>query len=119
MHSRGGSHRQAPPPTSASHSGCPQRAGDIGCTPAQVALAWLVRPPGSVIPIIGARRAEQLDDNLGCLNIELAAGHLERLDKASHADRGFPHDFIASIAILDQVHGNTYPRLTARPRWGG
>lgn len=92
-------------------------AGEIGCTAAQVALAWLVRQPGSVIPIIGARRVEQLDDNLGCLEVELTAGHLERLDKASRIDLGFPHDFIASTAILDQVHGNTYPRLTAHPRW--
>jgi aryl-alcohol dehydrogenase-like predicted oxidoreductase len=93
-------------------------AEEIGCTPAQVALAWLVHQPGSVIPIVGARHVEQLDDNLGCLEIELTAGHLERLDTASHVERGFPHDFIASLAILDQVHGNTYPRLAACPRWG-
>lgn len=94
-------------------------AAEIGCSAAQVALAWLVQQPGSVIPIIGARTVGQLDDNLGCLAIELTAGQLERLDKASHVDRGFPHDFIASPALLDQVHGNTYPRLAARPRWGG
>jgi aryl-alcohol dehydrogenase-like predicted oxidoreductase len=93
-------------------------ADDIGCTAAQVALAWLVHQPGSVIPIIGARRVEQLDDNLGCLDIELTAWHLERLDKASRTDLGFPHDFIASPAILDQVHGNTYTRLATHPRWG-
>jgi aryl-alcohol dehydrogenase-like predicted oxidoreductase len=93
-------------------------AGDIGRTTAQVALAWLLHQPGSVIPLIGARRVEQLDDNLGCLDIELTAGQLERLDQASRIDLGFPHDFIASPAILDQVHGNTYPRLAARPRWG-
>jgi len=40
------------------------------------------------------------------------------LDKASQIGRGFPHDFIASPAILDQVHGNTYPRLAAHLRWG-
>jgi aryl-alcohol dehydrogenase-like predicted oxidoreductase len=91
-------------------------ATDIGGTAAQVALAWLAHQPGSVIPIIGARRVEQLDDNLGCLDIELTAGHLERLDEASHIDLGFPHDFITSTAILDQVHGNTYPRLAAGGR---
>jgi aryl-alcohol dehydrogenase-like predicted oxidoreductase len=94
-------------------------ADDIGCTAAQVALAWLTHQPGSVIPIIGARHVKQLDDNLGCLDVELTAAHLERLEEASHADRGFPHDFIASPAILDQVHGNTHPRLTASLRWGG
>jgi hypothetical protein len=71
-----------------------------------------------VIPIIGARSIEQLDDNLGCLQIELTADHLQRLDTASHIDLGFPHDFITSPAILDQIHGNTYPRLAAQSRWG-
>jgi aryl-alcohol dehydrogenase-like predicted oxidoreductase len=94
-------------------------AADIGCTAAQVALAWLLHQPGSVIPIIGARRVEQLDDNIGCLDIELAAGHLNRLDEASQSDRGFPHDFFASLPLLDQMHGNTYGRLAASPRWGG
>jgi aryl-alcohol dehydrogenase-like predicted oxidoreductase len=93
-------------------------ADEIGCTAAQVALAWLVHQPGSVIPIIGARRVEQLEDNLRCLDIELTDGHLERLDKASRIELGFPHNFIASTAILDQIHGRTYPRITARPRWG-
>lgn len=93
-------------------------AAEIGCTPAQVALAWLLHQPGSVIPLIGARHVEQLDDNLGCLDVELTAEQLERLDKTGDVDLGFPHDFIASPAILDQVHGNTYPRLAAHPRWG-
>lgn len=46
-------------------------AGEIGRTPAQVALAWLLHQPGSVIPLIGARSVDQLDDNLGCLDVEL------------------------------------------------
>jgi aryl-alcohol dehydrogenase-like predicted oxidoreductase len=93
-------------------------ADELGATAAQVALAWLIHQPGSVIPIIGARRVQQLEENLGCLDIELGAGQLERLDKASRIDLGFPHDFIASSAISDQIHGNTYPRLSARTRWG-
>jgi aryl-alcohol dehydrogenase-like predicted oxidoreductase len=93
-------------------------ADEIGCTPAQAALAWLLHQPGSVIPIIGARRVEQLDDNLGCLDIELGAGHLERLDRATRIELGSPHDFITAPALLDQVHGNTYPRLVSPSRWG-
>jgi len=57
-------------------------ADDFGCTPAQVALAWLVHQPGSVIPIVGARRVEQLDDNLGT-----AASH-NRIVKSRHGDSG-------------------------------
>lgn len=94
-------------------------AAGIGRTPAQIALAWLLHQPGSIVPLIGARRVEQVDDNLGCLDVELDAEQLERLDEASRVDKGFPHDFIASAAILDQVHGNTHSRLAAQqPRWG-
>jgi aryl-alcohol dehydrogenase-like predicted oxidoreductase len=93
-------------------------ADEIGRTPAQVALAWLLHQPGSVIPLIGARRVEQLDDNLGCLDVELSAEQLERLDKPGRIDLGFPHDLITSPALLDQVHGSTYFRLAAAPRWG-
>jgi len=93
-------------------------AANIDCTAAQVALAWLIRQTGSVISIVGARNVEQLDDNIGCLDIELTGGQLERLNAASRIELGSPHDFIASAAILDQVHGNTYTRLVTGPRWG-
>lgn len=93
-------------------------AADIGCTPAQVALAWLLHQPGSVIPLIGARHVAQLEDNLGCIDIELTAEQLEKLDRTGPTERGFPHDFISSSAILDQLHGNTYNRLVTRQRWG-
>jgi aryl-alcohol dehydrogenase-like predicted oxidoreductase len=39
-------------------------AGEVGRSPAQVALAWLRQRPEPVIPIVGARRLEQLRDNL-------------------------------------------------------
>lgn len=36
----------------------------------------------STPPLIGARHVEQLDDNLGCLDVEFTAGQLQRLDEA-------------------------------------
>jgi aryl-alcohol dehydrogenase-like predicted oxidoreductase len=47
-----------------------------------VALAWL-RAQGSVIPILGARTAQQLADNLTCLDINLPPDALAQLDQAS------------------------------------
>jgi aryl-alcohol dehydrogenase-like predicted oxidoreductase len=44
-----------------------------------VALAWL-RGQGGVIPILGARTAQQLSDNLACLDTELPAAAMARLD---------------------------------------
>ncbi len=68
-------------------------AGQLGHTPAQVALAWLRAQ--RVIPILGARHASQLSSNLACVDIDLPADTLTELDQASRVPRGFPHDFLA------------------------
>ncbi len=47
-------------------------AREVGHTPAQVALAWLLERPKPVIPIIGARKLQQVEDNLACVAINLA-----------------------------------------------
>ncbi|MEJ2233372.1 MAG: aldo/keto reductase [Syntrophobacterales bacterium] len=80
-------------------------AQDIGSTEAQVALAWLRQQQGVVIPIVGARTATQLKDNLGCLGVTLDSAHLERLDEASRIDLGFPHDFFKSDLVRQLVYG--------------
>ena len=69
-------------------------AGELGLSPAVVALAWL-RAQGGVVPILGARTARQLAANLGYLDAELPAEALARLDEISRIPRGFPHDFLA------------------------
>jgi aryl-alcohol dehydrogenase-like predicted oxidoreductase len=68
-------------------------ADELGHTPAQVALAWV--RARQAIPILGARTASQLADNLTCVEINLPADALARLDRASGVPRGFPHDFLA------------------------
>jgi aryl-alcohol dehydrogenase-like predicted oxidoreductase len=74
-------------------------AEEAGATPAQVALAWLrARQGAKVIPIMGARSADQLRGSLGCLDVELSGEHLARLDEASAIQMGFPHDFLAMLA---------------------
>jgi len=59
---------------------------------AQVALAWLRHRPVPVIPIIGARKLSQLEDNLKSLEVKFSAEHLQRLDQVSAISLGFPHD---------------------------
>ncbi|MGH3420654.1 MAG: aldo/keto reductase [Streptosporangiaceae bacterium] len=68
-------------------------ADGLGLRSSVVALAW-IRARG-VIPILGARTAKQLADNLTCLDVNLPPEALTRLDQASHIARGFPHDFLA------------------------
>ncbi|GIX30199.1 MAG: aldo/keto reductase [Porticoccaceae bacterium] len=65
-------------------------ARELGRSPAQVALAWTLRHPAVVAPIIGARTLAQLEDNLGALEVELAPEHLARLDEVSRVDVCFP-----------------------------
>ena len=45
------------------------------------------------MPILGVRRCEQLEDNLGALGLELTAEELARLEEVSRIQLGFPHDF--------------------------
>jgi aryl-alcohol dehydrogenase-like predicted oxidoreductase len=53
-----------------------------GCTPAQIALAWLLAQRPWVVPIPGATRPEHLDDNLGAVDLELTANDLQEIGTA-------------------------------------
>jgi aryl-alcohol dehydrogenase-like predicted oxidoreductase len=68
-------------------------AQETGHSPAQVALAWLRHRKSPVIPIIGARRLEQLEANVAIVDIKLSAEQIRTLDAASQIELGFPHDF--------------------------
>jgi aryl-alcohol dehydrogenase-like predicted oxidoreductase len=89
-------------------------AGELGATPSQVALAWIRSRPGVVIPIVGVTSEEQLRDNLGCLDVELAPEHLTRLDEASAIDLGFPYDFLRRDMIKRLVYGDAYELVDDR-----
>jgi aryl-alcohol dehydrogenase-like predicted oxidoreductase len=52
-----------------------------GCTMAQFALAWALNRPGVTSPIIGPKRMEQLEDNLGALDIEIAEEDRQKVDE--------------------------------------
>jgi aryl-alcohol dehydrogenase-like predicted oxidoreductase len=70
-------------------------ADDVGATPSQVALAWTRARSPAIHPIIGARRVDQLLDNLGAVDVALGDEEMDRLDKATAIDLGFPTTFIA------------------------
>lgn len=46
-------------------------AGEVGCTPAQLALRWTMNQPGISSVITGATRLDQLEDNVGALGLEM------------------------------------------------
>jgi aryl-alcohol dehydrogenase-like predicted oxidoreductase len=70
-------------------------AAEIGASPAQTALAWLLSNPSVTAPIIGARTVAQLEDNLKALEVRLSESHIERLNAASQIEPGFPHGLLA------------------------
>ena len=86
-------------------------AGELGCTPSQVAIAWLLGQPGVILPLVGARRPEQLADNLGALDVTLDAAQRERLDAVSAVPLGFPHDFLAQDYVRDLVFAGCQDRI--------
>nr|WP_307732416.1 aldo/keto reductase [Massilia sp. MB5] len=57
-------------------------AADQACTPAQLALAWLLAQGGDIIPIPGTKRSTYLRENLGALALDLSAADLARIGAA-------------------------------------
>jgi aryl-alcohol dehydrogenase-like predicted oxidoreductase len=86
---------------------------EIGRSMAQVALAWLRYRPVPVIPIIGARKLSQLQDNLASFVLTLSADQLKRLDEASRIELGFPHDFYAKEMVRSLVYGGLRDQILA------
>src|SRR6202012_2981956 len=58
--------------------------------PSHVALQWTRQQGFDCIPIVGATRLEQLEDNLKSINLTLSEEDLKKLDEASAIDLGFP-----------------------------
>ena len=81
------------------------RAAEIakqkGCTPAQLALAWLLARGKEIVPIPGTKSRARLEENAGALGITLTAVDLERLEQAVPAG---------------SAQGERYP-AAMKPRW--
>ncbi|MCW2714898.1 MAG: Pyridoxine 4-dehydrogenase [Frankiales bacterium] len=69
-----------------------------GCTPAQLALAWLLHQGDDVVPIPGTKRRDRLQDNLGALDVSLSAEDLARLDE---------------LAPVGAAAGDRYPDMSS------
>jgi len=93
-----------------------QVADEMGCTPSQVALAWIRAQSPALIPIIAARKVSQIKDNLACLDITLSPERLRRLDEVSRVSLGFPLDFLVEARSL--VYGNKFEAIDSdRHSW--
>jgi hypothetical protein len=66
-----------------------------------------------VIPIVGATKVSQLDDNLASTALELDGDDIELLNEASAIKLGFPHDFYAMPMVRALVYGGLADRIKA------
>lgn len=62
-------------------------ASEVGCTPAQLALAWLLNRASHVIPIPGTRSVAHLEENMGAITMRLDRDILQRLDRLFEVGR--------------------------------
>lgn len=96
-------------------------ADDIGCTSAQVALAWVRQRSGRLVPVTGVRTLEQLDDVLGSLDVRIPPEHLTGLEDASAIELGFPYNLLRAPVEGQMVYGDLEPHIdlppTAPYRW--
>ncbi|HUE30196.1 MAG TPA: aldo/keto reductase, partial [Verrucomicrobiae bacterium] len=72
-------------------------AREVGCTPAQLALAWQLEKPEITSVIIGVRNRSQLEDNLGATAIRVPPEVMTRLEQATGVEPEYPGIFIDFI----------------------
>jgi aryl-alcohol dehydrogenase-like predicted oxidoreductase len=73
---------------------------EVGATPAQIALAWLLAQGEDIAPIPGTRRVARVEENTAADGIELTADQLQRLDNLTPA-AGERHDE-ANMASIER-----------------
>ena len=69
-----------------------------GCTPGQLALAWVLAQGEDVVPIPGTKRVRYLEENVGATAVELTADDLEALERA------VPRDAVVGARYGDMSH---------------
>ena len=76
-----------------------QIAREKGCTPSQLALAWVHAQGKDVVPIPGTKRRKYLEDNVGALTVQLTAEDLHRIETA------FPSEAVAGLRYPEPMMG--------------
>jgi aryl-alcohol dehydrogenase-like predicted oxidoreductase len=94
-------------------------SAEYGRPPSQVALNWVRQRPGVIVPIVGARSASQMRENMGCLEFTLSEDQMRHLDGVSEIELGFPHDFLRSEMPKGLVYGGTLDEIDNHRAKGG
>ena len=75
-------------------------ARDKGCTPAQLALAWVLAQGPHLVPIPGTKRIKYLDENIGALDVALSTADLAAIDAIFPRDAAAGERYQASMMSL-------------------
>jgi aryl-alcohol dehydrogenase-like predicted oxidoreductase len=75
-------------------------SADVGASPAQVALAWILAKGPDIVPIPGTKRVARLEENVGADSVELTPEQLARLDQITPAVGG--HHAEAQMGWIDR-----------------
>lgn len=86
----------------------------LGVQPSHVALAWTMQQGFSSIPIVGATKLSQVQENLGVLQLQLSTEQLHRLDEVSKIDLGFPGEFYQEDGVKLALFGGFEKRVEKR-----
>ena len=80
-------------------------AKEVGCTPAQLALAWLLHKDAKLIPIPGTQSLQHLQDNMAAVNVQLSADHMQRLETLinQHTVKGDRYNAQANSEVDTEV----------------
>jgi len=89
-------------------------ANELGVSPGNVALKWTMQQGFSSIPVVGATKLSQLEDNLKTVEVHLNDEHLQKLNEASAIELGFPGDFFREEAVKNNTFGGFYDRVEKR-----
>jgi len=78
-----------------------QIAREKGCTPSQLALAWVLAQGEDIVPIPGTKRRKYLEENVGAMAVKLSAEDLRRINQAfppeSAAGERYPEHIMALV----------------------
>ncbi|MFT4153277.1 aldo/keto reductase [Parafilimonas sp.] len=89
-------------------------AEKLDVEPAHVALKWTMQQPLSVIPIVGATKLSQLEQNLKTVDVTIPGEYMQRLDEASAIDLGFPMKFFKEDNVRLNTYGGFYDKIEKR-----
>jgi aryl-alcohol dehydrogenase-like predicted oxidoreductase len=86
-------------------------ADKLGVEPSHVALQWTRQQGFECIPIVGATKLEQWQENLKTIDLVLSPEDLFRLDEASAIDLGFPGKFFREEGVRQNNFGGFYDKI--------